>query len=571
MGLTQRVRARVVVTPLGSRAPLLLVLLAAAAILVAAFSVRSSALVILLACILGAGAYAAAGPADRRFLVTAVVLAFALRAIGLIVIHAVLVRMGTGGALFLDDAGYARIADGLAASWRGEPLSAQDQSLISDPSVGNLYVRAAAASVYVFGDTLAIKIMNTALGVAIAIFVYRTMVNLALPYPRFATLLVLVFPSLVLWSALALKDAYAIAFTAGAVWATTEIVRGGRLLPWLIVTTGALLAIHDVRRYVFLMLCLALPLAMLIAAPRARKVSVTVTSAALSAVLLVMTPAVGINVGTEVLSKIPYVRRAMAEGARSAFVEPPPLARAEPGSEFVVNVANVTPAPDYSPKVHRVPAGTQMVVDIGKPGASAAPGSVLAAPGSVTVHPGDVVIIESATSGGTPALPSSQTPTPLTFRSDRINVISTPTPGPSNEGLAITGLSENIRHLPLGALFLLAAPTPLTARSTAELAAFPEMLIWYVMWVLTALGVWRLLRERRLGYAYGALMFGGIFLALSLAEGNTGTLVRHRTMLVPFVAVLGVVGLSAVMETRVRRYVPEPLLRLIGDERPLKD
>lgn len=562
MGITQRVPvpARGVVTQLGPRAPMLLVLLAAA-ILVAAFFAMSSALVVFSACLLGAGAYAAARPADRRFLVAAVVLAFALRVIGLIVVHIVLVWMGTGGALFLDDAGYARIANGLAASWRGELLSAQDHSLISDASVGNLYVRAAAASVYVFGDTLAIKIMNTTLGVGTAIFVYRTMVNLALPYPRAAALLVLVFPSLVLWSALALKDAYAIAFTAGAVWATTEIVRGGRLLPWLIVTTGALLAIHDVRRYVFLMLCLALPLAMVIAAPRARKISVTAASAAVSAVLLVMTPSVGMNVGTEVFSKIPYVRRAMAEGARSAFVEPPPVARGEPGSAFVLNIAGVTPAPGSSPRVHRVPAGTQLFIDSGTPGASI--------PGSVAVRAGDIVIIETA--GHTPARSPSETPTPLTLRPDRVNVISTPAPRQSNDGLGISSLSENIRHLPLGALFLLAAPTPLTARSTAELAAFPEMIVWYVVWVLTALGVWKLLHERRLGYAYGAMMFVGIFGALSLAEGNTGTLVRHRTMLVPFVAVLGVVGLSAVMETRVRHYVPQLLLRLIGDERSLKE
>jgi hypothetical protein len=70
-----------------------------------------------------------------------------------------------------------------------------------------------------------------------------------------------------------------------------------------------------------------------------------------------------------------------------------------------------------------------------------------------------------------------------------------------------------------------------------ELAAAPEMLVWYLLVIAGAATMWR--ERRRWSYlAPLVLTIAGLMFILALAEGNAGTLFRHRAMVIPFAASL---------------------------------
>lgn len=105
----------------------------------------------------------------------------------------------------------------------------------------------------------------------------------------------------------------------------------------------------------------------------------------------------------------------------------------------------------------------------------------------------------------------------------------------------------NARHLPTGFLFMLGAPFPPLARTLGDVAMIPEMLLWYLCLAFAAVGVVRTWREGRLAQlAYPLMILFMLFGLLSLVEGNVGTLVRHRAMVVPFVVILGAIGAGPV-------------------------
>ena len=89
---------------------------------------------------------------------------------------------------------------------------------------------------------------------------------------------------------------------------------------------------------------------------------------------------------------------------------------------------------------------------------------------------------------------------------------------------------------------MIEAPNPLSARTLSDLATIPEMLMWYGVEFFAIWGLVLLMRRRRYEFAYGLLIVAGVGLVLSLFEGNAGTLLRHRAMMIPWVAVLAAVG-----------------------------
>lgn len=491
----------------------------------------------------------AARDADRAWIQRGALILLSARVIGVLILHQVLVAGGSAGALFLDDAGYAQVAAEIARSWRGEPPSEWGASAMGDPSIANLYVRMAAAVFWLFGDaTVAVKLVNTTLAVLTAIVAYRTALNAGLPGSRVALVAVMCAPSLVLWSALALKDSYAIFFAAAAVWAATEVVRGGRLVPWLLVVAAMLLALHDVRPYVFVLLAVLLPVGLLIGVSGRRRWPAAVLGAILGFVLVVLTPAAAL-INPNVMGWTSFVRTQMAVGARSAFVEPPPVARGEIGQQFVVTSASCAQS---SPRLVQVPPGTVIVLAGDNPYTGNRQ--------SVEVRCGDVVQIANV---DTPQVSGMSSPAAsaipaVDLRVNRVNIVATPGPVPVGRGgddgfTFAQGIAANVAHIPVGLTFVMFAPFPLLARSWGELGAIPEMLLWYLAWPLIALALVLMVRQGRLGYTYGALMFLAIGGVLVLAEGNVGTLVRHRTMLVPFAAVLAAFGWSHVWAAWTQR------------------
>lgn len=536
--------------------------------------VPAAIVTILCAMAVGTAARALAITPDRRFVVAAILIGFGTHAAFAMGLDIALFALGRNGALFLDDAGYVQIGADLARAWRGESLHP-----IIDPSLDHSYVRVVGGVFAVIGQNVAaVKLVNTAFGVLAALLAYRTMATLDLPGRRIALVLMLVFPSLLLWSSLALKDAYVLCFALAAVWGVAEMVRTGRFR-WMLLTVGALLAFENVRPYLFVLMSVLWPVSLLFALRARRVLSATVASG-IVAVLLISTNALH-YLDPNIITAPAYVRRAMALGAKSGFVEPHPVLRALPCDRYVVTVPGNTPVPD--PREVAVPRGHEIsVVDRGSPN-------------TIIVRAGDLIYVQGATPcptivavvqtppppatpppavGGTPgpSLPPIPTPIPTPIPSptpspaavvisvDTRNVVSTPAPA-TEESLAFArGIVANLLHLPVGFAFLVGAPFPLVATSLRDLVSVPEMLLWYVCVIFAVFGVRQLIRGRNTSYAYALLLLAALTLLLSVVEGNVGTLVRHRAMLIPFVVTLAAIGLShwEQLPARIRLAEPRP-------------
>jgi 4-amino-4-deoxy-L-arabinose transferase-like glycosyltransferase len=107
--------------------------------------------------------------------------------------------------------------------------------------------------------------------------------------------------------------------------------------------------------------------------------------------------------------------------------------------------------------------------------------------------------------------------------------------------MAGRSVREMLSWLPTGSLYVLAAPFPWAAERTVEQVTIPEMVLWYGAVVLGLIGFarhWRRWRQyiHLLGY------IGSIALLLALTQGNLGTLVRHRGMVIPFVLIFSGAG-----------------------------
>jgi hypothetical protein len=484
-------------------------------------------------------ARAAAEPRDRAFLVQLSMLALGVRGVLAAVLHAALIASGNPwGGMFQDDAGYAITAGALAKAWRGLPISGRESDLLLDPSVANTYSGLAAVLLFAFGGSiLALKVVNEIQGAIHASLVYRTMRNVGLPGARIGAIAVAFFPSLLLWSVLVLKDATALTLMFAAIWSVTEFQRSGRWWPWL-ATVLSLFLLRDVRLYLFTILVVAWPLGLFVAARR-RAAGVALVA---SLVLLMLSSNAFHLFAPEILNFATFTRGWMAQGARSAFVESPPIAEATPGQAYRVAVPGLTQDPNVASRRIEVSPGTQLTTDC-----SATPQPIFGqtARPLVCVRPGDIVVIGKAAAGG-PRTPESSNPPPptpvpeLAVRQDYVNVVMTAPPVITSEDKFDfdTGVMSNLRHFPVGTVFLLVAPFPLFARSLSEIALTPDTLLWYLCVVLSVLAVVRLVRRRDWRFAMGVLVMGAITLVLILIEGNVGTLVRHRAMLIPLVAML---------------------------------
>ncbi|HEV2180163.1 MAG TPA: hypothetical protein VGR59_07575, partial [Gemmatimonadaceae bacterium] len=459
----------------------------------------------------------AATDQDADFVVGLVVVAFFARALFAAGLDLVLTANGRGGALFLDDAGYVRLGAYIAQAWHdGTPIVG------TDPSIDNNYVRLAATLFFAFGpNTMLLKIVNTSFGVGAAVMIYRTMMNLRLPGPRVGLLLVLFFPSLALWSALALKDAYVVFFAVAPVWLMAEYGRSRHLVITFALTVASLLAIYNVRAYIFVILVVVWPLAMSFIVGRRRWVAPTATAAALAAVLLATTPALT-YINPNVVTAAEYVRRAMAQGARTGFVEPLPVIRGNAGDRFSVSVPGRTAVPIEERRTIVVHPGQDIAVE-GTQGA-ATNGST-----ATVVRPGDIVVIATGppTTAGrvaTPTPPTASTPPgptaePVTLSAVGRNLVGTapvPTVGGDDALTLPRGVLDAIQYLPRGILYVIGAPFPLAARSLQDAATIPEMIVWYVCEALAVCGLIALVRQRRFEYAYGVAALAGIGLVLSL-------------------------------------------------------
>ncbi len=119
---------------------------------------------------------------------------------------------------------------------------------------------------------------------------------------------------------------------------------------------------------------------------------------------------------------------------------------------------------------------------------------------------------------------------------------------PSSSTLTLTG-PEATRFAARAFVSFLAVPAPWQLQSWRELAYLPEQLLWYTLVVLLPIGVaagWR--RDRLVTcMLVGFAVPTGV--ALALTNGNVGTLLRLRGLVVPYLVWTSVVGFCAVLNT----------------------
>ncbi len=487
-----------------------------------------------------------AEPEDRLALFGAVIFALIFRTLVAATLEGYLNVVRPGDVFAGDESVYLDAARALANHWLhpSAPFDGTNQYLRSQYVMGIAGVFSAIGP-----NVLVIKLLNSLLGSLAPLFLYRTMRDLRMPSARIATVLLLFFPSLAFWSTLALKDAYIEFFVLGAVWTSTRFVKTGNYW-WILATAAMFVPTESVRRYVFVILAIAWLFVPIALSTRTARFRAAVAIAGAVAVLFVIWNPLR-DLGPNPLY-IPILTRGSAARAGSNFVDPLPLVPGEPGARFQIAIsnstgalANATPLPGTTPSTLVVTPGTELVTEGSEPRGSGP---------YVIVRPGDV--IEVASSSPVPSGAPSATPITVVLTAGAKNLVGIPgqtdPDATSVSGSALT----NIRNLPLGMLYMALAPFPWAAHTLAQLATIPEMLLWYVCTPLAILGAVALIRRRAFGFVHGAAFMVGMFLALALVEANTGTLIRSRATIVPFVVALASVGMAVLVShsSRLARY-----------------
>jgi hypothetical protein len=507
----------------------------------------SSAIVVLGLAAVMAGAIAFAQPEDRLVLVGAVVLGFLSRALIATALEGYLRITAPGSVFAPDEVVYLGGGRALAAHWH-DPAAPFDAS---DAHLTMLNVQLIGAIFWVIGpNVLVIKLLNSFFGAFAPLMLYRAMRNVGLPGARLAALVVLFFPSLLLWSTLALKDAYVEVCLLGAVWTSSELIRT-KSYWWVLATASFLIALESVRRYGYFAIALAWLAVPLAFATWRDRVRAAVAITATVAILFVLFDPLS-DAGPNPLYLPIFSRSSAAEGARSSFVEPFPVVRGDPGDQFVVAVAGQTPKPSTTPAIVTVDPGVEIVIEGSSPRGTGP---------SVTVRPGDIVVVGGVAGSSPPPTAPGRTPEVAVLNPDAKNLVG-PAAITDPDATSISGsLMTNLRNLPLGMLYVAFAPFPWTARTISEVLTIPEMLLWYALVALMLVGMTQLVRRREFGFVHGAVFLGGLFAALSLIAANTGTLIRSRAMIVPFVIAFAAV----VAEPLLRRWIRDGRLRrLLG-------
>jgi hypothetical protein len=110
-----------------------------------------------------------------------------------------------------------------------------------------------------------------------------------------------------------------------------------------------------------------------------------------------------------------------------------------------------------------------------------------------------------------------------------------------------------------------AEPLPWTSASRALLAYLPEQFVWYVMALLLPLGIVAGLRRDRMVTSLLVMHAAGAIVLVALTSGNIGTLIRHRSLALPYLVWLSALGGHELVRLVVERNGREEGSGLDGD------
>jgi hypothetical protein len=119
---------------------------------------------------------------------------------------------------------------------------------------------------------------------------------------------------------------------------------------------------------------------------------------------------------------------------------------------------------------------------------------------------------------------------------------------------------QALRFVVRGIVTFLTTPLPWEMRSRGELAVLPEQLVWYLMLAALPVGIVAGWRRDAL---FTALLIGFVVptaIVLALTNGNIGTIVRLRGLVIPYVIWLSTLGVCVMLDAFARRR-EQPVLR----------
>ena len=118
--------------------------------------------------------------------------------------------------------------------------------------------------------------------------------------------------------------------------------------------------------------------------------------------------------------------------------------------------------------------------------------------------------------------------------------------------------TETMRFLVRGVVAFMTVPRPWDSRSPAATVYIPELVVWYLLVALAGVGVFSGLRRDAAMTGLLATHVVLIAAAAAFTDGNVGTLVRHRSLAVPYLAWLSGVGACELLAAAHRRLSMPP-------------
>jgi hypothetical protein len=459
------------------------------------------------------------------------VLAIALRTVTALTVYELF-----GDSPVLDDLTYTSMAEDVAAGTTGH----------WDEYTRNLYDRTATLMVplsllySIFGSEQIVgQIFVACIGAVTAVLACRLSMEILRPGQAVIVGLILaILPSQVLWSSLVLKDpmVWLLLISIALTLAIAARTVGKRLIVTGVVVTALLFLLAFLRQHTFVVASIAVALSAWFGIKEWRKTrALGAIAIGLLVPWLVGLGPLGIDFVREGASSVNQLRVLNAVGANSAFVDPPDTQdNAPPTSDELTTLREGVPEVAHEARVEE-----ELVRAI----VEALPG--LLEPNEIADIARDFSVTEERVEHIAAALLDG-------IREERGGDPDTPV----DEGGA---LEPSLAHLPRGLAVMLVEPIPgrTTASRSFQLAQM-EMVLWYPLLLLAALGLPFLYRNR--GAAAFPLVVGaGILFTYALSEGNIGTAYRHRGEFVWVVAIAAACGISSLYARYRRRRGADPI------------
>jgi hypothetical protein len=254
---------------------------------------------------------------------------FFLRAI----IALILEWTGYSGRFAPDERTYATSGAAMALYWSGDVLI-KPLRFGSDQPLAYFYLN--AASYFLFGSIVPLKLLNAFVGAAATRYVYflaRALFGAATA--RRAAILFCFFPSLVLWSSLNIRDVWVVFLILFLSWKCHEIVAGYSHRA-LVGVFGAILVLSEFRDYLFYVVALPPVLAMLIGRRGHLGRNFGLAFAATVGLILLVEHGAAQGAQSRMsLEAVSKVRQDMTTGADSAFYEDVDISTPEQALRFL--------------------------------------------------------------------------------------------------------------------------------------------------------------------------------------------------------------------------------------------